>query len=234
MEPILDIQALTFSYPDTAQVLKDIHLRILPGEKVALAGVNGSGKSTLLQQLNGILYGEGQITIGGMRLEPASAGLIRSQVGLVFQNPDDQLFSPTVYDDVAFGLVYLGMKPAEIRLRVSEALAAVGMAGSEQRMPYHLSGGEKKRVALATVLCMQPKLLVLDEPTAGLDPRGRRELIALLGSLPQTMLIATHDLDMARRVAGRLVILDGGRVAADGDIEELMQDGDLLLTHGLV
>jgi energy-coupling factor transporter ATP-binding protein EcfA2 len=126
------------------------------------------------------------------------------------------------------------MKPAEIRLRVSEALAAVGMAGSEQRMPYHLSGGEKKRVALATVLCMQPKLLVLDEPTACLDPRGRRELIALLGSLPQTMLIATHDLDMARRVAGRLVILDGGRVAADGDIEELMQDGDLLLTHGLV
>ena len=233
MLPVLDVQHVSFAYPNALQVLRDVNLRLLPGEKVALAGVNGSGKSTLLQQLNGILRGEGQITVDGMRLEPDSIDLIRARVGLVFQNPDDQLFSPTVYDDVAFGLVYLGLTPAEIRLRVAEALAAVGMTGSEERMPYHLSGGEKKRVALATVLCMQPKLLVLDEPTAGLDPRGRRELIDLLCSLPQTMLIATHDLDMARQVAGRLVILDNGQVVADGGIDDLLRDHDLLLAYGL-
>lgn len=233
MLPVLDVQHVSFAYPNAPHVLRDVCLRLLPGEKVALAGVNGSGKSTLLQQLNGILRGEGQITVDGIRLEPDSIDLIRARVGLVFQNPDDQLFSPSVYDDVAFGLVYLGMTPVEIRLRVAEALAAVGMAGSEDRMPYHLSGGEKKRVALATVLCMQPRLLVLDEPTAGLDPRGRRELITLLCSLPQTMLIATHDLDMARQVAGRLVILDNGQVVADGGIDDLLGDHELLLDYGL-
>jgi len=134
---------------------------------------------------------------------------------------------------VAFGLVYQGMPPDEIRLRVTETLELVGMAGCEERMPYHLSGGEKKRVALATVLCMCPELLVLDEPTAGLDPRGRRELICLLRSLPQTMLIATHDLEMARQVASRLVVLDGGQIVADGAIEALLSDPDLLLAHGL-
>lgn len=233
MKPILEIKHVSFAYPDKDWVLRDVNLRMLPGEKVALAGVNGSGKSTLLQQLNGVLHGQGQILVKGMRLTPENIGVIRAQVGLVFQDPDDQLFSPSVYDDVAFGLVYLGMRLPEIRVRVAEALEMVGMAGSEERMPYHLSGGEKKRVALATVLCMRPELLVLDEPTAGLDPRGRRELIGLLRSLPQTMLIATHDLEMARQVAPRLVILDGGSVAADGDIEDLLQDHDLLLAHGL-
>ncbi len=233
MEPILEMQHVSFSYPDAKKVLQDINLRMLPGEKVALAGMNGSGKSTLLQQLNGVLQGQGKIVVGGIRLHPDAIGMIRAQVGLVFQDPDDQLFSPTVYEDVAFGLVYQGMPPDEIRLRVTETLELVGMAGCEERMPYHLSGGEKKRVALATVLCMCPELLVLDEPTAGLDPRGRRELICLLRSLPQTMLIATHDLEMARQVASRLVVLDGGQIVADGAIEALLSDPDLLLAHGL-
>jgi energy-coupling factor transporter ATP-binding protein EcfA2 len=227
------MQHVSFSYPDAKKVLQDINLRMLPGEKVALAGMNGSGKSTLLQQLNGVLQGQGKIVVGGIRLHPDTIGMIRAQVGLVFQDPDDQLFSPTVYEDVAFGLVYQGMPPDEIRLRVTETLELVGMAGCEERMPYHLSGGEKKRVALATVLCMCPELLVLDEPTAGLDPRGRRELICLLRSLPQTMLIATHDLEMARQVASRLVVLDGGQIVADGAIEALLSDPDLLLAHGL-
>jgi energy-coupling factor transporter ATP-binding protein EcfA2 len=227
------MQHVSFSYPDAKKVLQDINLRMLPGEKVALAGMNGSGKSTLLQQLNGVLQGQGKIVVGGIRLHPDAIGMIRAQVGLVFQDPDDQLFSPTVYEDVAFGLVYQGMPPDEIRLRVTETLELVGMAGCEERMPYHLSGGEKKRVALATVLCMCPELLVLDEPTAGLDPRGRRELICLLRSLPQTMLIATHDLEMARQVASRLVVLDGGQIVADGAIEALLSDPDLLLAHGL-
>jgi len=233
LEPILEMQHVSFSYPDAKKVLQDINLRMLPGEKVALAGMNGSGKSTLLQQLNGVLQGQGKIVVGGIRLHPDAIGMIRAQVGLVFQDPDDQLFSPTVYEDVAFGLVYQGMPPDEIRLRVTETLELVGMAGCEERMPYHLSGGEKKRVALATVLCMCPELLVLDEPTAGLDPRGRRELICLLRSLPQTMLIATHDLEMARQVASRLVVLDGGQIVADGAIEALLSDPDLLLAHGL-
>ena len=233
MEPILEVEALSFSYPNTAQVLRNIDLRIYPGEKVALAGANGSGKSTLLQHLNGILHGDGGIVVDQIPLEKGSLSRIRAKVGLVFQDPDDQLFSPTVYDDVAFGLIYLGLSPREIEARVAEALASVGMTGSKKRMPYHLSGGEKKRVALATVLCMRPDLLVLDEPTAGLDPRGRRELIGLLRSLPQTLLIATHDLDMARQVASRLVVLDNGRVVADGVMDDLLNDDELLLAHGL-
>lgn len=233
MEPILDIVKLSFAYPNAAPVLNDVNLQIFPGEKVALAGPNGSGKSTLLQQLNGVLLGDGRIMVDGVLLEKRSLGKIRAEVGLVFQDPDDQLFSPMVYDDVAFGLIYLGLKPDEIEARVRETLAMVGMAGSEKRMPYHLSGGEKKRVALASVLCMQPDLLVLDEPTAGLDPRGRRELIGLLKTLSQTMLIATHDLDMARQVASRLLIFDEGQLVADGPIEALLRDSDLLTAHGL-
>jgi cobalt transport protein ATP-binding subunit len=231
--PTLLVKGLTFNYPDGHPALNGVDLAIAPGEKVALVGPNGAGKSTLILHLNGLLAGKGELHIGGLSLAKENLPVIRSKVGMVFQNPDDQLFSPTVFDDVAFGPLHMGLAEEEIRERVTKALAQVGMAGFAKRLPHHLSIGQKKRIALATVLAMEPEILVLDEPSAGLDPRGRRELIQLLADLPLTMLVSTHDLLMVRALFPRIVIMDEGRIVADGDTAVLLADTELLEAHGL-
>jgi cobalt/nickel transport system ATP-binding protein len=229
----IDVERLSFAYPDGRAALRDVSLQIAPGEKVALVGPNGAGKSTLLLHLNGILRGQGEVEVCGFKVEDSSLGRIRAAVGLVFQDPDDQLFSPTVFEDVGFGPMYLGLAEPEVRKRVSAALAAVGMEGRQDRVSHHLSSGEKKRVAIATVLAMEPEILILDEPTAGLDPRSRRGLINLLRSLPQTMLASTHDMRLVRELFPRSVVLDDGKVVADGPTAELMSRNEFLEAHGL-
>lgn len=233
MHHTLDIQDLHFSYPDGRKALRGVSLFINPGEKTALVGPNGSGKSTLLLHLNGILRGDGEVHVCGKELTDDSLKQIRALVGLVFQDPDDQLFSQSVYEDVAFGPLYMDLPKEELAQKVRQALEDVGMAGSEARVPHHLSEGEKKRVAIATVLSMDPEVLVLDEPTAGLDPRGRRELIQLLRGLPQTMLVATHDMRMVAELFERTVIIDEGKVVADGPTAQILAEPHLLEVHGL-
>ncbi len=231
--PIVRITDLSYHYPDGRQALSRVSLEMDDGEKVALVGRNGAGKSTLLLHLNGILQGDGQVEICGMRLAPATLPEVRARVGLVFQNPDDQLFSQSVFDDVAYGLVYQKMPRDVIHNKVEQALAAVHMEGYAKRMPHHLSTGEKKRIAIASVLSMQPSLLVFDEPTAGLDPRARRELIELLRELPQTMLIATHDLDMVASLATRVLVMQDGSIQAQGHPADILGSQSLLQDYGL-
>jgi len=233
MHHTLDIQDLHFSYPDGRKALRGVSLFINPGEKTALVGPNGSGKSTLLLHLNGILRGEGEVHVCGKELTDENLRKIRALVGLVFQDPDDQLFSQSVYEDVAFGPLYMGLPKDGIAQKVRQALEDVGMVGSEKRVPHHLSEGEKKRVAIATVLSMDPEVLALDEPTAGLDPRGRRELIQLLRGLPQTMLVATHDMRMVAELFERTVIIDEGQVVGDGPTAQILAEPHLLERHGL-
>lgn len=234
MHHSIDIKHLSFAYPDGHQALQDVSLFIEPGEKVALVGPNGAGKSTLILHLNGILQGQaGEVQICSLKAQPENLRRLRAMVGLVFQSPDDQLFSPTVFDDVAYGPLYQGLPPAEVHTRVNAALAAVGMQAYGDRVSHHLSAGEKKRIAIATVLSMQPEVLVLDEPTAGLDPRARRSLIQLLRELPLTMLVSSHDMLMVQELFPRMIIMDEGRVVADGATQELMSDRVLLEEHGL-
>lgn len=232
---MIEIEHLSFAYPDGRQALTDVSLRIAAGERVALVGPNGAGKSTLLLHLNGILRPTaGAIRVDGLPLTDQTLGKVRAMVGLVFQNPDDQLFSPRVSEDVAFGPLHMGMPEDEVRRRVEEALAAVGLSAYAGRMSYHLSLGEKKRVALATVLSMSPRILALDEPSSGLDPRARRGLIQLLQGLNgHTLLVASHDMRLVRELCPRMVVLDGGAVVADGPTETLIRDSALLEEHGL-
>jgi cobalt/nickel transport system ATP-binding protein len=228
------IHDLSFTYPDGHQALNQTNLDLYRGEKVALVGPNGAGKSTLLIHLNGILHKQsGQIEICGMSLTDQNLGRIRAMVGLVFQSPDDQLFSPTVFDDVAFGPIYQGLGPDVVRDRVCEALRMVRMEDYAQRVSHHLSMGEKKRIAIATVLSMQPEVLVLDEPSAGLDPRARRGLINLLHELPQTMIVATHDLPLVKELLPRTIVMDQGKIVADGSTSQILSDEELLAEHGL-
>jgi cobalt transport protein ATP-binding subunit len=231
--PALLVSHLEYAYPGGHLALKGVSLVIGNGDKVALVGPNGAGKSTLVLHLNGILTGTGEIYIEGTRLEKRTLPGIRSRLGMVFQNPDDQLFSPTVFDDVAFGPLHMGVSHDDIHRRVEQALDAVGMAGFERRLPSHLSIGQRKRVALATVLSMDPSVLVFDEPSAGLDPRGRRQLIELLKGLTQTLIVATHDMRLVAEVLPRTIIMDGGVVVADGPSAEILGDDPLLERHGL-
>ena len=230
---ILQIQDLNFAYPDGHVALRGINLSICEGEKVALVGPNGAGKSTLMLHLNGILGENSQISIAGIPVDPKNFPTIRALVGLVFQNPDDQLFSPTVFDDVAFGPLHMGLPEEEVYQRVEEALAAVQMIGFGTRLSHHLSMGQKKRIAIATVLAMRPQILILDEPSAGLDPRARRSLINFLRDLPITMLVSSHDLRMVQDIFPRMVIMDEGKIVADGSTAELLEDEVLLKAHGL-
>ena len=232
--PAVELEHLHYAYPDGYEALHGVALRIEAGEKVALVGPNGAGKSTLLPHLNGINQpSHGSVRIDGVSVDRSNLRRVRAAVGLVFQDPDDQLFSPTVFDDVAFGPLHMGIDHDEIHTRVERALAAVGMGGLERRIPSHLSIGQRKRVALATVLSMDPSVLVFDEPSSGLDPRGRRQLIDLLSGLTQTVIVATHDMRLVAEVLSRTVVMDGGLIVADGPTSDLLADADLLEAHGL-
>ena len=233
MERAVEIENLSFSYPDGRQVLVDMNLTINKGETVAIIGPNGAGKSTLLLHLNGILNGKGMVRILGVPLNDKNLKWIRSKVGLVFQDPDDQLFSPTVFDDVAFGPINIGCSREEVQERVSRALTGVGMSHYEQRSPHHLSVGEKKRIAISTVLSMEPEILVIDEPSANLDPRAKWDLIELLRCLSLTKVIASHDLELVQALCQRTVVLDGGRVVGDGSTHSTLLDVSFLQAHGL-
>jgi cobalt/nickel transport system ATP-binding protein len=234
---VIEVTNLKYRYHDGTEALRGISFCVSPGECIALLGPNGSGKSTLLLHLNGLLpdkiSGASAVKISGEPLAADNLEKIRRQVGLVFQDPDDQLFCPTVAEDVAFGPQQLGLGEAEVAARVRLALAQVGLAGFENRATHHLSHGEKRRACLAGVLACEPALLVLDEPTSDLDPRGRREFKALLREIPATKLIATHDLELAVELCARTIILDHGEIIADGRTVELLADEPLMLAHGL-
>lgn len=231
--PLLILRDLRYRYPDGTPALDGLDLEVYEGERLGLVGANGAGKSTLLLHLNGVLRGEGDVRVDGLEVDRKTLPRIRELVGLMFQNPDDQLFSTTVFDDVAFGPLQQGTGENELERRVHETLAAVGLEGFGGRTAYHLSLGEKKRVALATILVMNPRLLVLDEPTSGLDPRGRREIAALLRELPVTQVIASHDLTLVRELCDRVAVLHRGTVAAVGEPEAILSDRDFLFQHGL-
>lgn len=233
MDEVIRIEHLDFSYHDGHRVLQDINLDIKYGESIALIGPNGAGKSTLLLHLNGILRSNGSVKIFGQTINDRNLWEVRRRVGLVFHDPDDQLFCPTVFDDVAFGPLNMGYPEAKVKQAVSRALAAVGMTGLERRPPHHLSVGEKKRVALAAVLAMEPALLVFDEPTSSLDPRSKWSFIELLKKLSATKVIATHDLQLVSALCHRVLVLDEGRIVADGPVAVVLSDQQLLEAHGL-
>lgn len=230
------IESLSYTYPDGTQALRDVNISIKATERVALVGANGSGKSTLLLHFNGLLVPQvGQVIVGELTMESKNLQQIRNFVGLVFQNPDDQLFMPTVWEDIAFGPLNQGIQGHALDDRIVDAMQAVGLDPQyyAPRNANGLSGGEKKRVAIAGVLAMQPQVLVLDEPSAQLDPRSRRQLIELLASLPLTQLIATHDLDLALELCDRTVVLGRGQVVYDGETERVLSDPELLAEHAL-
>jgi cobalt/nickel transport system ATP-binding protein len=232
--PAIGIRALSHAYADGPTALSDVDLRIEAGEAVAIVGANGAGKSTLLQHLNGLLLADsGSVQVEGITVGRGTLAEVRRRVGFVFQDPDDQLFMPTVQDDVAFGLLNQGTSVQDVPSRVCAALDAVGAAHLAARPPYRLSGGEKRAVALAGVLAMAPSILVLDEPTAALDAAARRRLIGWLCGFAQTRVIATHDLDLVLDLCPRVVVLHRGRVAADGAAADILADGSLLAACGL-
>ena len=228
------MQDVAFAYPDGHQALYGVNLTINKGERVALLGPNGAGKTTLVLHLNGLLSGGlGSISVAGLDVAPENYPEIRRRVGVVFQDPDDQLFMPTVHDDVAFGPANLGLTGDALEERVRWALDLVGMTEFSDRPPHHLSFGQRRRVAVATVLAMEPEILVLDEPSSNLDPASRRELAEILTSLDITMLMVTHDLPYALQLCPRSVILDGGVIAADGPTQDLMANPALMSAHRL-
>lgn len=233
--PVLAIKNVTYVYPDGTRALEGVSLTVREGERVAILGANGAGKSTLLLHLNGTLTPTaGTVTVAGLPTATRkSRRCVRERVGMVFQDPGDQLFCPTVREDVAFGPRHQGLAGEALEERVAGVLQQVGMPGVETKSPFHLSLGQKKRVALATVLAMRPWVLALDEPTANLDPRGRREIADLLANLPGTMVLITHDLAVARRLAQRAVVLGNGRVVADGSPDAVLAEDSFLTTHGL-
>jgi cobalt/nickel transport system ATP-binding protein len=233
----LEIRQLDFSYPGGPQVLQALSLAVPPGERVAVLGPNGAGKSTLLWHLNGLLpetpTTEPTVFVNGVAVLKANFGAVRRQVGFLFQNPDDQLFCPTVGEDVAFGLQQSKSPAGDTAMRVAGALRAVDLEGFEDRPPSALSLGEKKRACIAGLLASEPSILALDEPTSSLDPRSRRGVVNLLAKLPQTMVVATHDLALAKELCQRAIILDEGVIRADGESDAVLNDRALLERHGL-
>lgn len=231
---IIELRDVEYTYPDQTEALQGISLRIVHGESVAIVGANGAGKSTLLSNLAGICVpSKGMIRIGDYPVNKQTLAHIRRSVGMVFQNPDDQLFMPTVFDDVAFGPLNLGLPPEEVEERVMKALETVGAAHLIHRPPYKLSGGQKRAVAIATVLSMLPDILIMDEPSAGLDPFARRQVINLLKSFDHTKIIATHDLDLVVDVCERTIVLSEGKVIADGATMQIFNDVSILTKSGL-
>ncbi len=234
MTAAIDVRGLRYAYPDGTEALSGLSMRIEEGERVALLGRNGAGKTTLLLHLIGLLEPDGgQVEVGGHAVTPDTVREARRRIGLVFQDPDDQLFMTTVRDDVAFGPANYGLRGRELASRVEWALGQVGMEASAERAPHHLSVGERRRVALATVLAMNADVLVLDEPSANLDPVARDEFACTLLALDRTVLMVTHDLAYALDVCDRALIMDGGRIVADGRAADIVADRDLLGAHGL-
>jgi len=230
---VIEIKNLNYTYPDGTEALKSINLDIFAGESLGIIGPNGAGKSTLLLHLNGILKDKGQIKILDLEISEQNLPLIRSKVGLVFQDPDNQLFMPTVFDDVSFGPINMGLAKQEVISCVQSALKEVDMLESIKRTSHHLSFGEKKRISLATVLSMHPEILVLDEPSSNLDPKHRRQFINLLKKLNITKIIATHDLDLIAETCLRVALLDKGKIVAVGDTIDILMNKNLLETHSL-
>ncbi len=231
---IVEVKDLSYAYPDGTPALDNINFRIIHGESVGIVGANGAGKSTVLMHLTGCLFpNHGSVHIGDHPLTRQNLAQVRGRVGMIFQDPDDQLFMPTVFDDVAFGPLNQGVPPDEISAVVDGALTRVGALHLKHRPPYKLSGGEKRSVAIATVLAMSPDILIMDEPSAGLDPYTRRQLIELLKTFTHTKLIATHDLDLVLDLCERTIILDHGKVAADGPTPAIFADEALLLDNHL-
>ncbi|MGF1536918.1 MAG: energy-coupling factor ABC transporter ATP-binding protein [Elainellaceae cyanobacterium] len=224
-------QDLWFSYPEHPPILKSLSVMVSAGERVGVIGPNGAGKTTFFMSLCGILTPTG----GEVLLfdKPVKTGVFRPEIGLVFQNPNDQLFCATVREDVAFGPENMGLAPEEVAPRIHDALRITGMADYIDRNPHHLSGGEKRMVAIAAVLAMQPRLVIYDEPSASLDMRARRRLIQFLQRAPETMLISSHDLEFLLEVCDRVLLLDDGQIIADGDPREIMGNSELMLAHGL-
>ena len=224
---------LRFTYPNGTVGLAGLDLDVTHGERVAVLGPNGAGKTTLMLHLNALLEGEGALEVAGLRVGRDDARELRVRVGLVFQDPDDQLFMPSVREDVAFGPLNLGLSRDEVEVRIEEALAAVRMGHVADRAPHQLSLGQRRRAAIASVLAMRPSVLVLDEPSANLDPRTRRELIEVLDRVERTMLVVTHDLPLAASLCERAVVLSGGQIVADGPCPDILRDEDLLAAHDL-
>ncbi len=234
MDEIISTTNLHYSYPDGQRALKGVNLLVKEGETLAIIGPNGAGKSTLLLHFNGILRSSnGAVKVLGMPVGDDNLKTIRSQVGMVFQDPDDQLFSPTVYDDVAFGPINMGLEEEQIEREVDRALGMVGLEGYQQRLSHHLSFGEKKRAAIATVLSMSPRLLVLDEPTSNMDPATKWSVIEILKELSVTKIIVSHDLEMVEELCRRVVVFGDGRVIADGAAGSILANKELLQRNGL-
>ena len=228
------ITRLNYTYPDGTKALEEIDFDVPCGERVAIVGPSGAGKSTLLLHLNGVLRGSGTVRIMGQRLESSNLPQIRKQVGLLFQDPNDQLFCPTVFEDIAFGPLNLAISADEIQRRVEKAMRDAYLEQSmRSRSSHHLSLGERRRVSLATVLAMEPAILGMDEPTSNLDPRNRRHLIQLILGLEATLIIATHDLELVLSVCSRTVLMDYGKIWADGETRHLLADAELMEKHGL-
>jgi cobalt/nickel transport system ATP-binding protein len=233
----LEVKDLSFQYHDGKAALKALTFQVSEGQSVGLIGPNGAGKSTLLMHLNGILpedpVKESSVSVFGIPVTAANMAKVRREVGLLFQEPEDQLFCPTVYEDVAFGPLQFGISGEGVAFLVEDALKKVGLVGYGKRSPHHLSSGEKQRVCLAGILACRPRILALDEPTRGLDPRGKRQLKSLLGSFAATKIIATHDLELVAELCTRVIVMDEGRIVADGESIRLLSDEDLMLAHGL-
>ena len=221
-QPLIEVRDLRFRYDDGTAALNGVNFQLRERETVALLGANGSGKTTFVLHLNGLLAGEGVITVCGMPVAKDTLARIRQKIGLVFQDSDNQLFMPTVLDDVSFGPLNLGLDRAQAALRARAALEQVGMTAAVHKAPYHLSAGEKKRVAIAGILAMEPEILILDEPTTFLDPPGHRALADLLQRLPQAKILVTHDVEFAAALAGRAVFFEKGTVAGEGTVKEIV------------
>ena len=233
MPKAVELRNFSYIYPDGTKALSDINLTIEHGQKVAVIGPNGAGKSTLLLAMAGFANGSGNVAVDGLALTKKNLKTIRARLGCCLENPDDQLFMPTLFDDVAFGPLNMGLTPDQVKMRVADALQTVGLVGMADRAGHHLSAGQKRAAAIATVLAMAPQIITLDEPDGSLDPANRRNLIKLLAGLSQTLVIATCNMDFAAELAARAVLVNHGCIAADGPAEKIMSDSKLMTEHGL-
>jgi len=233
MKKAIEIEDFSYEYPDGTKALSEINLSAEHGQTLALIGPNGAGKSTLLLAMAGFVKGTGKVLIDGLYVNKKNLKKIRTSIGCCMENPDDQLFMPTLFDDVAFGPINMGLTAEQVKRRVADVLDTVGLAQMADKAPHHLSAGQKRAAAIATVLAMAPKIITFDEPDGSLDPRNRNNLIKLLSDLPQTLIIATCNMNLAAALADKAILLDKGRIVANGDAKEIMSDSKLMTEHGL-